>query len=53
MCRFNRARKWVWELFEEPNKTKLGKVDSNNNSYCYSYSCSSAGRIQRHLASVG
>ena len=24
--RYNRTRKWVWELFEEPNKTKLGKV---------------------------
>jgi len=33
--RFNRARKWVWELFEEPNKTKLGKVE-NNSSYCHS-----------------
>ena len=21
-----RARKFVWELFEEPNKSKLGKV---------------------------
>ena len=24
--RFNRMRKFIWELFEEPNKTKLGKV---------------------------
>lgn len=24
--RFARIRKWVWELFEEPNKSKLGKV---------------------------
>ena len=23
---FARLRKFVWELFEEPNKTKLGKV---------------------------
>ena len=23
---FNRARKFIWELFEEPNKSKLGKV---------------------------
>ena len=23
---FNRMRKFIWELFEEPNKTKLGKV---------------------------
>ena len=23
---FNRLRKYTWELFEEPNKTKLGKV---------------------------
>ena len=26
---FNRLRKYTWELFEEPNKTKLGKVAAN------------------------
>ena len=27
---FNRARKFIWELFEEPNKSKLGKVGQPN-----------------------